>query len=303
MADQVTNAPPSLLVRLWRSRLSYLLLLPTFALLLTFNYYPAIRGLLCAFQEVRPGISEQWVGLGNFTRLLRDEVLRKSFLNMALLVAASVAKSVLFPLLIAALVSRVASERARYFFQTAFLAPIVVPGMVTILLWQGYILDPNSGLINKVLALVGVEGPAWLGEHSTALLGVILVGFPWVGGVGFLVFLAGLLGIPRSLVESAQLDGAGGLRTFWSIELPLIKGPLKLVLVLTFVGSIQDFASILVLTNGGPGTATLVPALHMYNMAFRFEQFGQGAAIGLVLFLLILAVTVLNLRLVRSADQ
>ena len=290
----------SLPTRVWNARLSYFLLLPTFLLLLTFNIYPAIRGLLYAFQEVRPGISSEWVGLDNFTLMWRDEVLHKSFINMTLFVFATLAKNIIAPLLVAVLISRLASPRLRYFFQTAFLFPIVVPGMVGILLWKGYILDPNTGLINQSLELIGIQGPAWLGEHATALLGVVLVGFPWVGGVGFLIFLAGLLGIPGSLIESARMDGANAARVFWHIELPLIIGPIKLVTILTFIAAIQDFAGILVLTSGGPGTATLVPALHMYNAAFRFDQFGYGAAIGFVLFLLILAITVLNLTLIKS---
>lgn len=305
-AAQPAPLPPALhkrkglLERMWRARLSYLLLLPTFALLATFNYYPAARGLLYAFQDVRPGIGSRWVGMDNFGRMLDDRILLGSFVVMAVFVAATLAKSIIAPMAVAVLISRLRSTRLQYFFQTAFLAPIVVPGMVGILLWRGFILDPNSGLINETLALFGILGPAWLGEHSTALMAIILVGFPWVGGIGFLIFLAGLLGIPSSLLESARLDGAGSWRVFWHIELPLIIGPLKLVMILTFIGSIQDFAGILVLTGGGPGTATLVPALHMYNSAFRFDQFGYGAAIGFVLFLLILGLTILNLTLLKS---
>lgn len=298
--------PPSLATRLWRARLSYLLLLPTFALLLTFNYYPALRGLLYAFQEVNPGISEpRWVGFDNFVKMSRDTVLHQSFINMAVYVFATLAKSLVLPLLVAVLISRLVRERLRYGFQTLFLFPIVVPGMVGILLWKGFIYDPNFGLVNQALDLVGLGAlkGAWLGEHSTALMSIVFVGFPWVGGVGFLIFLAGLLGLPTSLNESARIDGATGFRIFWSIELPLITGQIKLVTILTFIGSIQDFAGILVMTNGGPGTATLVPALHMYNYAFRFQDFGYGAAIGFVLFILIMAITIINMKLIKSNEN
>lgn len=292
----------SLVSRIWKARVSYLLLLPTFILLLTFNYYPAIRGVFYSFQEVQTRGEMEFVGLKNYEKILQDYILIKSALNLLILLLGNLLKSLILPLFIAVLISRLFSSRIRYLFQSMFLFPIVVPGMVGILLWKGFIFDAQIGLLNNFLEIIGMGRfrHAWLGEHETALGSIIFMGFPWVGGIGFLIFLAGLLGISKSVLESALIDGAGPLKKFWSIELPLVMGQIKLVVVLTFIGTIQDFGGILVMTGGGPGAATHVPALHMYYMAFRFDQFGYGAAIGVVLFILIFALTIVNMKLIRS---
>ena len=296
---------PLLPVRLWRARTSYLMLLPTFALLLVFNYYPALRGLLYAFQKVSPGISSEWVGLTNFRRMTEDYILLQSIGNMLILVAGNLAKSIVLPLLIAKLIASVLNARHRYLFQTLFLFPIVVPGMVGIMLWKGFIYDANVGLINQTLGALGFERAArtvWL-DHTHALGAIIFTGFPWVGGIGFLIFLAGLLSIPISLTEAARIDGATWMSIFRRVELPLIIGQIKLVVILTFIGTMQDFGQILVMTQGGPGTSTHVPALHMYYMGFRFDHFGYAAAIGLVLFVVVLGATILNMRFIRSGTE
>jgi len=287
---------------IWKARLSYLLLAPTFLFLLIFNYYPAIRGILYAFQDVQAGGHGEFIGVGNFEKFFGDYILLKSFINLAIFLVGNLLKALILPLFIAVLISRILSPRGRYIFQTLFLFPIVVPGMVGILLWKGFIFDANTGILNNFLRVIGLARleHAWLGEHKTALASVLFTGFPWVGGVGFLIFLAGLLGISKSVLESAFMDGAGSLRRFWSIELPLIMGQIKLVVVLTFIGTIQDFAGILVLTGGGPGATTHVPALHMYYMAFRFDQFGYGASIGVLLFILIFLMTIINMKLIQS---
>jgi len=287
---------------IWKARLSYLLLAPTFLFLLIFNYYPAIRGILYAFQDVQAGGHAEFTGVRNFEKFFGDYILLKSFINLAIFLVGNLLKSLILPLFIAVLISRILSPRGRYIFQTLFLFPIVVPGMVGILLWKGFIFDANTGLLNNFLRVAGLSRleHAWLGEHKTALASVLFTGFPWVGGVGFLIFLAGLLGISKSVLESAMMDGAGSMRRFWSIELPLIMGQIKLVVVLTFIGTIQDFAGILVLTGGGPGATTHVPALHMYYMAFRFDQFGYGASIGVLLFILIFLMTIINMKLIQS---
>jgi ABC-type sugar transport system permease subunit len=288
--------------RVWAARKSYLMLAPSMLLLLLFCYYPAISGVAYAFQEVEPGISARWVGMANFRAMLGDDLLRDSVPNMVWLMLGNMVRATVMPLLAAVMISHVGGARLRYFFQTSFLLPIVVPGMVTILLWRGFVLDPNVGMINRALAGAGLEGLqlAWLGDHSTALVSLLLVGFPWIGGIGFLIFYAGLLAIPNSVIESARMDGVGPIRRFFSIELPLVLGQLRLVMVLTFIATIQDFGGILVLTQGGPGTATHVPALHMYFYGFRFEQFGYAAAIGVGLFCVIFILSVINLTLIRS---
>jgi ABC-type sugar transport system permease subunit len=296
------SEPHSLPFRLWRARYCYLFLAPSILLLFLFNLLPAIKGLGYAFMEIDPGGAEKWVGLRNFERIASDGILLRSITNLVILVVAGLLKALTLPLLAAVLISRLSNEKTCYFFQSSFVFPIVVPGMVTVLLWKGFIYEPEVGLLNSLLRLIGMASwqQAWLGEHSLAMASYLFLGFPWIGGTVFLIFYAGLLAIPQDVMEAAKLDGVGPIRRFINIELPLVLGQIRLIVVLTFIGTVQDFGGILLMTGGGPGAATHVPALHMYYMAFRFGEFGYASAIGFCLFVVILLLSIINLRVFRS---
>lgn len=288
----------------WKNRVSYLFLLPTFLFLAVFNYFPALSGLYHAFTRWETGSQAQWVGLANFQRMAQDEFLRLSLGNQVVLLFASLCKTLIVPLIVAEMLFHLRIPKLQYALRTLFLVPMVVPGMVGTLLW-GFIYDPNIGLLNNALTSVGLKGMtrAWLGDWHTALPALIGVGFPWIGGIALLIYLAGLMSIPQDVLDSSAVDGASGLRRIWTIDLPLLRGQIRLLAVLTIIGSLQDFGSILVLTGGGPGLATHVPALHMYFQAFRFGHYGYASAIGFVLFLTILAFTIANMRFARSAAE
>ena len=292
------------LKRFWRYRWSYLFLAPTFLFLIVFNYVPAFSGLYHAFTEWETGSAARWIGLRNFQQIAHDEFLRLSIVNQIILLAAGLVKTLVFPLIAAEMLFHLQSKRMQYALRTALLIPMVVPGMVGVLLW-GFIYDPNIGLINNVLTEIGLKSltRAWLGDWHTALPAVIGVGFPWVSGLALLIYLAGLIAIPRDVLDSSAVDGASSWRRIWSIDLPLVRGQMRLLAALTIIGTLQDFGSLLVLTGGGPGLATHVPALHMYFQAFRFGHYGYASAIGFVLFLTILIFTVTNMRFARSAVE
>jgi raffinose/stachyose/melibiose transport system permease protein len=127
-----------------------------------------------------------------------------------------------------------------------------------------------------------------------------LVGFPWIAGINFLIYLAGLQGIPTEVMDAAAVDGATGFRRFWLIDLRLIMGQIKLLVILSVVFSLQSFVLILIMTNGGPGYASMVPGLLMYKAAFQDGRFGYACAIGTVLFVVIFALTYINMRYIRS---
>jgi raffinose/stachyose/melibiose transport system permease protein len=152
------------------------------------------------------------------------------------------------------------------------------------------------GLFNQALELVGRQDwtRAWLGESRTALLAIAGIGFPWAGGLALLIYLAGLTQISADVWDASALDGATGWRRVLHVDLPLLRPQIHLLATLTVIGTLQDFGSILILTAGGPGLATHVPALHMYFQAFRFGHFGYAAAIGLALFLVIFTLSALN---------
>lgn len=280
-----------------------LMLLPTLALLALFNYLPALIGLQRAFTRWEVGEEPQWIGLGNFQAMAGDEYLRLGLGNLALLLVASIVKTLTLPLLVAELIVSLRSTRLQQWLRTLFTLPMVVPGMVTMLLWA-FVYDGSVGLLNAALAAVGLGGlqRAWLGESSTALLAVVGIGFPWAGGLSLLIFLAGLSGIGAELHEAGALDGATGMRRVIHLDLPLLRPQIRLLTTLTTIGTLQDFGSLLILTGGGPGLATHVPALHMYFQAFRFGHLGYAAAIGLSLFVAIFVLSLINQRIGRGAE-
>jgi ABC-type sugar transport system permease subunit len=195
---------------------------------------------------------------------------------------------------------------------------------VGLLIWK-FFYDPVVGLLNSFLTATGLlklmadvnlwfvhgnvdkaifkvgQTPAWLGDPSLVLPALIFWGFPWVGIVGVLIYLSGLEKIPSTVYECAELDGVGWLGKFFYIELPLIATAVRVNLVLMVIGVLQGFGLILVLLNdsGGPGGAAMVPGLYMYHNAFIERQAGYACAIGIVLFVLILVLTVLNNKFVR----
>ncbi|MCL5269568.1 MAG: extracellular solute-binding protein [bacterium] len=284
--------------------LTFVLLLPTFALLATFNYFPVISGLCHAFTHWEEGVQATFNGLDNFRRMARDIYLFTGLGNLAILIAAGLFKSTVVPFLVAELIMSLRGGHWRSFYRTAFLVPMVAPGIVMILIWK-FIYDPNLGLLNGLLERVeralGTTGlqHVWLGDPDTALGSIVMMGFPWVGALGLLIYMAGLQQIGPSIYEAYRMDGASVWKRLWHIDIPLVGGQTRLLVILTMIGVLQDFFSVLLLTDGGPGMATMLPALRMYHVAFRFSHFGYGAAIGFVLFVGILTVTLLNLRLWR----
>lgn len=287
-----------------QNKIAYTLLLPTIILLAVFNYYPALSGLYHAFTQWEPGIKTRFIGLSNFIQLAQDEFFRVSIRNQVILLIANMLKTLVIPLFVAECIMHLRSVRSQHLFRTAFLVPMVVPGMVGVLLW-GTIYDPNIGLINNFLHLINLDALCrnWLGDFDTALWSIIGLGFPWIGGMALLIYLAGLIAIPQEIYDAAKIDGTSVFRRFFHIDLPLVVGQIKLLLILTIIGTLQDFGAIYILTGGGPGLATHVPALHLFYEAFRFNKFGYAASIGFLLFLVMLTFTILNMKFFKSSVE
>jgi raffinose/stachyose/melibiose transport system permease protein len=181
---------------------------------------------------------------------------------------------------------------------------MVVPWIVVLLVWR-FLYDPMDGLINYALKAIGLGGltHAWLAEPQTALGAIMFLGFPFVAGFNLLIYLAGLDSISQEVIDSAALDGATGWRRFLRVDVPLIMGQIKLIVILTMITQIQGFGDIILLTQGGPGFATMVPGMVMYQNALQFSKMGYGSAIGVVLFLIILVLTAINMRFIRSSVE
>jgi len=286
-----------------RTRTAYMLLFPTVFLLAAFNYFPALSGLYHAFTEWESGRDPVFNGLDNFRQLLADDMLYVGFGNMLILLFAALIKATIVPFLAAELILYLVGDRIRYVFRTAFLLPMVVPALVGVLIWR-LIYNPDMGLLNQALDMLSLSAfvANWLGDPELALGAIIGMGFPWIGAFGLLIYLAGLMGISPDIYNAYTIESTSTLRRIWHLDVPLVRGQTRLLVILTFISSVQDFQTVLIMTRGGPGMATYVPALRMYNQAFVYGHFGYGAAIGLMLFLLVLTMTVINMKVLRGEE-
>ena len=287
----------------WRGRVAYLMVLPTVLMVAMFTFYPALSAFYYSFTDFNLSSVTQWVGLNNYkTIFTNDSYFWVGVKNMVIVVAASFLKSVTVPLLAAELVYWLRNAIHQYVFRTLFVLSAVVPTLVITLLWK-QVYDPY-GLINSLLSSIGLGGwrHAWLGDEATALWSVIAVGFPYLTAFPFLIFLGGLLTISREVYDSAAIDGAGRWKRFTQVDMPHLRPQFRIVAFFAVVGSVEGFASIFILTNGGPGTATYVPALEMYSR-IGSGDLGYASAIGVILFVVIVAATMFILRFRRSAME
>lgn len=287
-----------------RSLPFYGMILPSIVLLSIFSLLPFLWAFWTSFFDYEVGGETRFVALANYGEYLTDPTFLPSFANMAMLTLFHVAVVMIFPLFVARMIFGLSSERARYLYRLLFLIPIVVPGIAGTLIWRGMIYN-DHGLVNETLRLLGLGQLArgWLSDPRSAIWAVAAIGFPFAGGVNMLIYYAGLSGISESVQDAAQLDGASGLRKFFRIEFPLLMSQVKLLVILTIMGGVQSFEGMLALTKGGPGFKTMLPGLWMYLNAFSFQRMGYACAIGVMLFLLIMALTVLNLRYFKSAEE
>jgi len=284
--------------------ISYIFLAPTFVLMLLFSYYPALSALYHSLTD--------WTGLyapenfllfENFSELVSDRAIHKSLRNMGLVMIWSLFSSLVPSLLVAELIDSLRSNRAQYWYRLLFVAPIVVPMVVTLNVWS-FIYDPDVGLVKTVFDNFGWDlQTRMLGDPHNAMYFLLFIGFPWVSGVNVLILLAGLQGIGQEVRDSAALDGATGFRRFWHIDLPLLGGQLKLLGILALIGGIQGFHAQFILTRGGPGYATMVPGMWMYIQGYNYYRMGYSSAIGSVMFILILLLSMFILQRFRTPTE
>ncbi|MDI9547832.1 MAG: sugar ABC transporter permease [Chloroflexota bacterium] len=287
-----------------RSWQAYALLFPIFALLIVFVYYPPILGLVRAFYEWAPLRPARFVGFENFVNYFIYPESGREIANVLKLTYMGFVTGVIAPFVMAELIFSIRETVSKEIYRFAIVIPMLVPGVVYTLLWQ-HIFDPNLGPINSFLRGVGLNHFArnWLGDPATALYAIIAVGFPWVSGIGTLVFLGGLAQISESVFDACLIDGCTGLRRIWQVDIPLVLGQVRFLTILSVIGSLTTFERVMILTRGGPGYATSVPGLRMYERAFVTGEFGYASAIGLLLFAFALFLLFVINRLLRPHTE
>ncbi len=285
--------------RLKKTWQGYLFISPAVLLISVFSYISIAFSLYISFFEYDI-ITEThpFVGLQNYTRAVADSLVRIGFRNTIVYVVVIVPVITVISLLLAVLGNQV--HRGRSVFRTIFFIPTITPVVVTSMLWV-WLYDPTGG-INKMLDLIGIKGPNWLFNPTTALPAVMIMTV-W-GAVGYymIIFLAGLAEIPQTYYEAAKVDGANTWHTFWHITIPLLRNSLIFVVITLTIAAFQVFTQVYIMTKGGPVNSTQTVQLVVYRYAFANFEMGYAAAISWLLFGLIFFFSALQLKLFISRE-
>jgi multiple sugar transport system permease protein len=279
-----------------RRRAAYLMLAPAVIHLVWWIGVPVVATFVLAFTDydVLAG-TIRWVGLANFREIFADPTWNLSIWHTVVYTFFTVPVAMAIAVVIAVLLNQRLAGRAWY--RAAYFMPHITATVAIALVWM-WMLEPNIGLFNAVLAMVGVNGPAWLSDPSWAMPAVILVSI-WKGiGLKMLIYLAALQNIPTELYEAASMDGASGPRRFFSITLPLLRPATFFVFVVSMIDAFQVFDQVYVLTpDGGPANSTTVMTFEIYRTAFSEFHISTACAQSVVLFAFLIVLTVISRRL------
>jgi len=268
----------------------YIFLLPWAVGFLLFSLGPLLASLYLGFTTYRGGGAPQWTGLANFQRMFTDDPLFWQSLKVTLVYAAGfLPLGLVLGFSIAMLMNQ--KVRGISVFRTIYYLPSVMTGVAVAILWQ-FVFHKEYGVLNSILTLFGLEPVAWLFNSQWVMVAFIIMGLWGVGG-GMIIYLAGLQSIPTELYEAAGIDGANGWRRFWSITLPLMTPTIFFNLVTGLIATFQIFTTAYIMTQGGPNYATYFFSLNIYYTTFRSLRLGYASALAWILFVLILALTLL----------
>ena len=276
----------------------YLFILPTFIGFAIFILYPLLESLRISFYEYSILGDSYYVELDNYARLISDSRLRKTYSNTIIFTGFAVFFNAGIGLLLAVFLNRRMPVLMRNFYRSAFFFPILIAHTYIAVIWQ-YLYHLETGVINYYLAFLGIDPIPWLSHPAWAMAAIVIMDVWKNTGFAMLVFLAGLQSIPHEYYEAAQLDGANERQLFTRITIPLLSPSIFFILVIFMIGALQVFDTIIVLTDGGPGDATRSVVMYIYQQAFQRLDFGYAAAVSWTLFLVIMAVTLVQFLVSR----
>ena len=280
----------------------YLFLLPAIALLGLTVFFPAIQAFALSFTRYEYDITQppEWVGWENFQRLWQDELFWQTIRNTLLYLVGVVPILVILPLGLAIIVNQ--KLKGINWFRTAFYTPVVISMVVAGIAWKA--LYTQNGILNQFLKQVGFsEGIPWLTDPSLALWSVMLVTI-WKGlGYYMVIYLAGLQSISPELYEAAAIDGSDNFSKHLDITIPLMRPYLFLVAVISAISATKVFEEIYIMTQGGPRNSSKTVVYYLYERAFQDLDISYACTIGLVLFIGILGLSIINLKLTAESNQ
>jgi multiple sugar transport system permease protein len=277
--------------------------LPFVVVFTLFMAGPILASLVMSFtdfglRDLRNPLGTDFVGLANYQALLEDPKFRKAMINTAYFVVVGVPLTLFLGLAVALALDR-GIKRFRTLFRVGYYLPVVTSIVAIAVVWR-FLLNPDQGLINLLLAQAGIQGPSWLADPMLAMPSIIAMAAWRNLGLAMIVFLAGLQTIPAQLYEAAAIDGAGRWQAFRNVTLPLLRPTILFLVVITTIGYLQLFEEPFVMTEGGPLDQTLSISMYMYQQGFEFFKQGYAAAIAWILFILVAIVAVVQIRVLRS---
>jgi multiple sugar transport system permease protein len=296
-------APRVTRMRRSQARTAWLLAIPFLLLFGVFTVGPVLASLFMSVTDIRSTdlrnpFAVEFTDIGNYTDVLSDPLFRKVAVNTAIFVLVGVPLTMVLAL--AAAVGLNGIARLRGFFRLGYYLPVVTSIVAVAVVWR-FLLQPDSGPINQLLGLVGIDGPDWLGSTTLALPSLIVMAAWRNLGYLMVIFLAGLQTVPREMLEAAEVDGAGPWQRFRYVTLPLLRPVMLFGAVITGIGYLQFFEEPFVMTQGGPLDSTRSIAYYVYDQ-FSFGNYGFAAAASYVLFVAIVALTAVQFRILRPKD-
>ena len=303
-ADQVVP-PGTTWSRVKPHLTGWMFALPFVVVFAVFLAIPIVASFVLSFTNFGIANIQDWfsadlIGVENYTNLVDDEKFLKAARNTGVFVLFGVPLTIAFGL-IAAVGLNQALGRAVALFRVGYYLPVVTSIVAIAVVWR-YLLAPDTGLINLALDVVGIDGPNWLGQRSTALGSIIALGVWRNLGFDMVIFLAALQGINPTLYEAARVDGARPWHIFRHITVPLLRPAILFLTVITTAGYLQLFEEPFVMTGGGPLDSTLSVSMYVYQQGFSFLNLGYASAIAYALFVAIVVLAAIQFRLLRSDD-
>jgi multiple sugar transport system permease protein len=281
---------------------AWILVLPFVLLFLAFTAGPVLGSLGMSFTDIkqrdlRTPLSVNGVGFGNYVKAFQDETFRKAAFNTAYFVVLGVPLTLVVALAAAVLLDR-GVKRFQALFKVGYYLPVVTSIVAIAVIWR-FVLAPDSGLLNTVLGWVGIDGPNWLASKTWAMPSLIAMAVWRNFGSAMIIFLAGLQGIPQSVEEAGQIDGAGSWQRFRYLIMPLLRPTILFTSVTTGIGYLQFFEEPFVMTQGGPLNSTISVSMYTYQQ-FGFGNYGLATSMAYILFVVIAVITFIQFRLLRE---
>ncbi|MEH7252787.1 sugar ABC transporter permease [Neobacillus niacini] len=277
----------------------YLFVAPQLILFLIFLVYPIIEGIRLSLYRINY-TNEVFVGFENYQKLFQNPVFIKSTFNTLIFVIFIVALTVIFAMFVSAAVF---DKDAKYvsFIRGAYYIPVMVSMVVMSMIWS-FLLNPANGLIPYIAKLMEMSSINFLGNPKTVLPVIIFVTFATNVGQAIILYIASMIGVPKELFEAAEVDGASRMTIIFKILIPLVKPTTMYIIIMNIIACLKIFVVIQLLTGGGPNNASNTLMWFLYNNAFKFNQLGIASAVGVIMFLITLILSVPQLRAMFKKD-